>query len=209
MKKSNSQNIWLRRQDKDLFAKLSKVDGYRSRSAYKLLEINKKFKILKNNINVIDLGASPGGWSQVVAIKVKSPKSKIISIDKLNMAPVKNCHFILEDIESIINYEHQSLKENTYDLILSDMAPNSSGHRFTDQVRSEKIWFLALKFSFKYLTVNGNFVCKIMRNSGEQVFIKKVREYFKSVKIYKPISSRNDSKEIYLIALGFNNLHKD
>ena len=208
MKKTHSQNNWLRRQDRDKFVKLSKSEGYRSRAAYKLLEINQKFKIIKKNINVIDLGSSPGGWTQVVANILKKTNSTILAIDKLTMVPIENCNFILDDIENFLRNE-KKLKKNSYNLILSDMAPNSSGHRFTDQVQSEKICSLALDFTLRYLALNGSFVCKIMRNSGEKDLINKTKKNFKAVKLYKPVSSRKDSKEIYMIALGFNNLHKD
>ena len=207
MKKSNSQNIWLKRQKKDIFIKLSKAKGYRSRAAYKLLEINQKFRIIKKNSKVIDLGASPGGWTQVVA-ELQNNKNEIIAIDKKSMDPIVNCKFIYEDISNFLK-TNENLQRNNFDVILSDMAANSSGHRFTDQIHAEKIYYLAKEFALKYLAPKGNFVCKFFRNSLEKNIVQEIKNNFNMVKIYKPNSSRKDSKEIYLVAIGFNNLHKD
>ena len=207
MKRTNSQNIWLKRQKKDVFVKLSKARGYRSRAAYKLIEINKKFKIINQNSKVVDLGASPGGWTQVVA-ELQNKKNQIIAIDKKQMEPIESCKFIYDDISNLLKND-ETLESNSFDVILSDMAANSSGHRFTDQANAEKNYYLAQKFALKYLTKNGSFVCKFFRNSLEKTIIQNIKQRFSLVKIYKPNSSRKDSKEIYLIAIGFNNLHKD
>ena len=206
MKRTNSQNIWLKRQKKDVFVKLSKAKGYRSRAAYKLIEINKKFKIINENSRVIDLGASPGGWTQVVA-QLQNKKNQIIAIDKKHMEPIESCKFIYDDISNFLKYD-KTLKRNYFDVILSDMAVNSSGHRFTDQANAEKVYYLAKEFALKYLKKNGSFVCKFFRNSLEKTILQNIKQKFNLVKIYKPNSSRKDSKEIYLIAIGFNNLHK-
>ena len=207
MKRTNSQNIWLKRQKKDVFVKLSKARGYRSRAAYKLIEINQKFKIINKNSKVIDLGASPGGWIQVVA-ELQNKKNQIIAIDKKQMEPIESCKFIYDDISNFLKND-EILERNSFDVILSDMAANSSGHRFTDQANAEKTYYLAQKFALKYLKKNGNFVCKFFRNSLEKTILQNIKQKFSLVKIYKPNSSRKDSKEIYLIAIGFNNLHKD
>ena len=207
MKRTNSQNIWLKRQKKDVFVKLSKSKGYRSRAAYKLIEINKKFKIINQNSKVVDLGASPGGWTQVIA-ELQNKKNQIIAIDKKQMEPIEGCKFIYDDILNFLKYD-ETLKKNYFDVILSDMAANSSGHRFTDQANAEKIYYLAQEFALKYLGKNGSFVCKFFRNSLEKTILQNIKQLFSLVKIFKPNSSRKDSKEIYLIAIGFNNLHKD
>ena len=207
MKRTNSQNIWLKRQKKDVFVKLSKVKGYRSRAAYKLIEINKKFKLINQNSKVVDLGASPGGWTQVVA-ELQNNKNQIIAVDKKKMKPVESCKFIHEDISNFLKFD-ESLEKNYYDVILSDMAANSSGNRFIDQANAEKTYYLAQNFALKYLAKNGSFVCKFFRNSLEKNIVQNIKQRFSLVKIYKPNSSRKDSKEIYLIAIGFNNLHKD
>ena len=207
MKRTNSQHIWLKRQKKDVFVKLSRAKGYRSRAAFKLIEINKKFKIINQSSKVIDLGASPGGWTQVVA-EFQNNKNQIIAIDKKQMKPIENCKFIFEDISNFLKY-NETLKKNYFSVILSDMAANSSGHRFTDQANAEKIYYLAQEFAFKYLAPKGSFICKFFRNSLERNILQNLKQNFITVKIFKPNSSRKDSKEIYLVAIGFNNLHKD
>ena len=207
MKRNNSQNIWLKRQKKDVYVKLSKASGYRSRAAYKLIEINEKFKIINQSSKVIDLGASPGGWTQVV-LELQNKKNHMIAIDKKNMDPIESCKFICDDISNFLKY-NEVLDRNNFDVILSDMAANFTGHRFTDQANAEKIYYLAQEFAFKYLAPNGVFVCKFFRNSLEKNILLNIKKSFNVVKIYKPNSSRKDSKEIYLVAIGFNNLHKD
>ena len=204
MKKTESQNYWIKRNKNDRFIKLSKHEGYRSRAAYKLLEINEKFKIIKKYSKVADLGASPGGWTQVVS---KLSNNTITAVDKLTMLPIKNCIFINDDIENLVNSKNKLIEQNSYDVVLSDMAANSSGHRYTDIAKSEKICYLALNFAIKFLKTNGTFVCKIMRNSIEKNFKNDLSRIFKKTKAFKPSSSRTESKEIYLVALGFNNLH--
>ena len=204
MKKTESQNYWIKRNKNDRFIKLSKHEGYRSRAAYKLLEINEKFKIIKKYSKVADLGASPGGWTQVVS---KLSNNTITAVDKLTMLPIKNCIFINDDIENLVNSKNKLIEQNSYDVVLSDMAANSSGHRYTDIAKSEKICYLALNFAIKFLKTNGTFVCKIMRNSIEKNFKNDLSRTFKKTKAFKPSSSRTESKEIYLVALGFNNLH--
>ena len=203
MKKTHSQNSWLKRQQKDFFFKSSKLDGYRSRASYKLIEVNKKFKLINRNTKVIDLGCSPGGWAQVVSEIIKPDQNDFIAIDKLNMNEIKNCIFIQEKIEKLLEAGDPRLKEKHYDLILSDMAPSSSGHKFTDLARSEEICYLALEFCTRYLIPNGNLICKLMRNSSEKNIIKSARKTFRDVKVFKPKASRKESKEIYLIGLGF------
>ena len=207
MKKTNSQNNWIRRQNKDYFFNLSKKEGYRSRAAYKLIEIHKKFNIIKPNSKVIDLGASPGGWTQVVSSILKNNAQKIVAIDKKEMEPVAKCIFFLDKIESFL-LDNNSLRDNSYSLILSDMAPNSSGHKFTDQARAEKICYLALSFSSRYLENEGDFICKYMRGAGEKDFIAEAKKKFKKVNIFKPDASRKESIENYIICLGFNNLQQ-
>ena len=206
MKKTNSQNNWIRRQNNDYFFKLSKKEGYRSRAAYKLIEIQKKYNIIKPYSKVIDLGASPGGWTQVVSSILKSNTQKIVAIDKKEMAVVPNTIFFLDDIENFLIESNNFLKTNFYNLILSDMAPNSSGHKFTDQARSEKICYLALSFSSKYLQAEGSFICKYMRGAGEKDFIEEAKKKFKKVSVFKPNASRKESIENYIVCLGFNNL---
>ncbi len=206
MKKTNSQNNWIRRQNNDYFFNLSKKEGYRSRSAYKLIEIHKKYNIIKPYSKVIDLGASPGGWTQVVSAIQKKKPQNIIAIDKKEMEPLPNSTFFLDDIESFLIESHDFLKANSYSLVLSDMAPNSSGHKFTDQARAEKLCYLALNFACKYLESEGIFICKYMRGGGEKSFVEEAKKHFKKVNIFKPEASRKESIENYIVCLDFNNL---
>ena len=207
MKKTHSQNNWIRRQNKDYFFNLSKKEGYRSRSAYKLIEIHQKYNIIKPNSKVIDLGASPGGWTQVVSSILKNNTKKIVAIDKKDMEPLPRCIFLLDDIENFL-FDNKSLIANSYSLILSDMAPNSSGHKFTDQARAEKICYLALTFACRFLEHERDFICKYMRGSGEKDFIEEAKKKFKKVNVFKPNSSRKESIENYIVCLGFNNLQQ-
>ncbi len=207
MKKTLSQNLWLNRQNKDYFFQKSKKDGYRSRAAYKLLELDKKFKLLKNKSRVVDLGSSPGSWTQV-ATKIVSNLGIVISIDQNKMDTIENSFFIQSDIKDLLKEENNILKNGLFDLILSDMAPSSTGHKFTDQSKAEFLSFLALEFSKKFLKKGGNFVCKFIRGAGEKAFLIDAKKYYKEVKICKPKASRKDSKEIYIVGLGFSNLHE-
>ena len=191
MKKSKrvkKSNTWKIKQHRDQFFKKSKTLGYRSRAAYKLIEINKKFKIINQNSKVVDLGASPGGWTQVVA-ELQNKKNQIIAIDKKKMEPIESCKFINDDISNFLKYD-DTLKKNCFDVILSDMAANSSGHRYTDQANAEKIYYLAQEFAFRYLALNGSFVCKFFRNSLEKDILRNMKQMFNFVKTYKPNSSR-------------------
>ena len=207
MKKNISRKNWIQNQHKDQYFKKSQILGYRSRSAFKLIELDKKFKFLKNGIKLLDVGSFPGGWCQVAKAKIKN--GKILGIDKKKIEEIRGVKFIKGDFldekskKIIIEYFNSSI-----DVILSDMAVNSSGHRFTDQANAEKVYYLAKEFALKYLKKNGSFVCKFFRNSLEKTILQNIKQKFNLVKIYKPNSSRKDSKEIYLIAIGFNNLHK-
>ncbi len=209
-KKTLSQNLWLKRKEADHFFAEAKIEGFRARSAYKLLEIEKKFKIFKNYKNIVDLGAAPGSWSQVLAkqtLKKKNNyKTKIFAIDLKDMDPIQGVIIIKDDITSILESSNY-FKRNSLSLVLSDMAPKSTGHRFTDQAKASSLSEKALVFAMDYLSVEGNFVCKLLAIDNDRLLINKAKKYFKKVKLFKPKSSRRDSKEIYLICLSFNNLH--
>ncbi|MBF97224.1 MAG: Ribosomal RNA large subunit methyltransferase E [Alphaproteobacteria bacterium MarineAlpha9_Bin4] len=205
-KKTLSQNLWLRRKDSDVFFEKAKISGFRARSAYKLLEIENKFKILKNNKNIVDLGASPGSWSQVLVKKnLNLSKIKIFAIDIKDIDPIEGVKFIKKDISYILEGNNY-FKKNSLDLVLSDMAPNSTGHRFTDQAKASNLAEKALIFAINYLSFNGKFVCKLLGGNNDRLIINRAKEYFKTIKLFKPTSSRKESKEIYLICLSFNNL---
>ena len=207
VKKTLSQNIWLQRDKSDRFKKYAKKEGYRSRAAYKLLEIENKFKILKPNLSIIDLGAAPGSWSQVVAThnKIKNNNEKIFAVDINDIVPVKGVIFIKKNVNDLLE-KNSFFVDRHFNLILSDMAPRSTGHKFTDQANASILAEKALVFAKRYLYRNGNLVCKLLGGNNDKALISDAKKYFKIVKLFKPTASRNSSKEIYLICLTFNNL---
>ena len=189
---------WLNRQKKDFYVKKAKKQGYLSRSAYKLIEIDNKFKILEKSKKVLEFGASPGGWSQV-ALDI-NPKIEITAIDllelKINHPQIT---FYKEDYLKF-NY---SKKENYFDLILSDIAPNTTGHQSTDHLRISTILFDIIELLDKVLIDGGVFVTKIWKGSEEKELINKLKKKFKNVSYFKPDSSRKDSVEIFIVAKNF------
>ena len=204
--KSVSSRRWLERQLNDPYVIAAKEGGYRSRSAYKLIELNNKFKFLYKGKTVIDLGAAPGGWSQVAAKIIGLPKSgKLVSVDIQDIIPIEGVSFINGNImdEKIIETIKNKLEGQT-DVVMSDMAPSASGHRNTDQTRALLLAELALDTAIKLLKKDGSFCCKLIRGKGEEEFVGTMRKYFSSIKRYKPDSSRKDSAEIFLIGLNFN-----
>ena len=204
--KSVSSRRWLERQLNDPYVIAAKEDGYRSRSAYKLIELNNKFKFLYKGKTVIDLGAAPGGWSQVAAKIIGLPKSgKLVSVDIQDIIPIVGVSFINGNImdEKIIETIKNKLEGQT-DVVMSDMAPSASGHRNTDQTRALLLAELALDTAKHLLQKDGTFCCKLIRGKGEEEFVGTMRKYFSSIKRYKPDSSRKDSAEIFLIGLNFN-----
>ncbi|MFV9875094.1 MAG: RlmE family RNA methyltransferase [Rickettsiales endosymbiont of Dermacentor nuttalli] len=204
-----SSTHWLQRQLNDPYVALSKQDGYRSRAAYKLLEIDQKFQILKPEYTIVDLGAAPGGWSQVALDKVmnykkEQSKGSVIAIDLISLAPIENLitiqgDFTEQTIQNILN-THLKQKAN---VILSDMAPPTSGHPDIDHIRIISLCEIALDFAHTNLITNGNFVTKLFAGKEEQQFIKTLQQHFKSVKRFKPHASRPKSSEFYIIAKGF------
>lgn len=206
-KRKTSSTRWLKRQLNDPYVAKSKLDGYRSRAAYKLIEINDKFKILKPNFNVVDLGAAPGGWSQVAAKIIKShldnAKNKLVAIDLLEMDPMAGVvclekDFFEEDAKTLIV---KNLDDQLADVVLSDMAANTTGHSQTDHIRIMDLCENALIFALSILKPGGHFVAKIFRGGAESELLNLAKQNFKKVKHFKPESSRKESSEFYLIAL--------
>lgn len=205
-RRKTSSNTWLRRQLNDPFVAMSKIDGYRSRSAYKLIEINDKFKILKSGMRVVDLGAAPGGWSQIISALTKADDSigsnKIVAIDLLDMEEILGVTFIKKDFydadaADLIRY---SLNGNA-DVVVSDMAANTTGHASTDHIRIIDLCERTLDFALTILKPGGHFVAKIFRGGAEKHILDKAKLNFTTVKHFKPSSSRKESTEFYLIAL--------
>ena len=189
---------WLNRHKRDFYVKKAKKQGYLSRAAYKLIEIENKFHIVTNSNNILELGAAPGGWSQV-ALEI-NPKIEITAIDVLDLKiNHPQINFYKDDF---LDFDY-SKKENYYDLILSDIAPNTTGHQSTDHLRIATMLFDIIELLDKVLTKNGSFITKIWKGSEEKEVINKLKKKFKFVSYFKPDSSRKDSAEIFIIAREF------
>ncbi len=206
-KRKSSSTKWLARQLNDPFVQLAKKDGYRSRSAYKLLEINEKFRILRPNIVVVDLGAAPGGWSQVAAQKAKN--AKIISIDLLDMEPIPGVTILKQDFmdDNAMELLENELKGKKVNLVLSDMAAPACGHTQTDHLRIMALCDAALDFAINNLEKGGHFVAKMLKGGTEHEILNILKQNFKTIKHFKPESSRKDSAEVFLVAMGYTSRH--
>ncbi len=204
MARSKSSNQWLREHFDDQFVKKSQESGYRARSAYKLEEIAEKFQLFDQVAAVVDLGAAPGGWCQVV--QAKSPNTEyIVGLDLLPIEPIEGVHLIEGDFTSDDVYADllALLGEKKIDLVLSDMAPNLSGMSAIDQPRCMLLAEMALEFCQHALQPGGMHVVKLFQGEGFDQHIKAMRQSFNKVVIYKPKSSRPRSKEVFAVALGF------
>ena len=190
---------WLNRQKRDFYVKKAKKQGYLSRAAYKLLEIENKFHILSNSKTILEFGAAPGGWSQV-ALEI-NPKIQITAIDILNLKiNHPQINFYKDDF---LNFDYDK-KENYYDLILSDIAPNTTGHQSTDHLRIATMLFDIIELLDKVLITDGSFITKIWKGREEKEIIYQLKKKFKFVSYFKPDSSRKDSAEIFIISRNFN-----
>ena len=198
MKKNRISKNWINKQKRDIYVRQSQVDGYRARSAYKLIEIDEKFKILKNGISVIDLGASPGSWSQYIARTVKS--GRIISIDLKGMEEIENTIQIKGDFMDI-DYQDKikGYFKSKVDVVVSDMAVNTTGIKDIDAIYTGELAMEAMNFSKKMLVKEGRFVSKIFLGSSFNEIVVLAKKLFKEVKVFKPKSSRKESKESFII----------
>ena len=198
MKKNKISKNWLNKQKKDIYVRQSKVDGYRARSAYKLIEIDEKFKIFKGGISIIDIGAAPGSWSQYVSKVVKN--GKLISIDLKEMDEIKNTTLIKGDFtdENIKNKIKNFLNKKP-DVIISDMAVNTTGIKDLDSLQTGELCKESIYFAKDVLSKNGFFVSKIFMGSSFNEIVALSKKTFKEVKVFKPKSSRKDSKESFII----------
>ena len=198
MKKNKISKNWIIKQKRDIYVKQSKIEGYRSRAVYKLQEINEKFKILKNGIYIVDLGAAPGSWSQFVSKKFKN--SKIVSIDLKEIEEIENTYQIKGDItdkiqqKKIIDYFGSKI-----DVVISDMAVNTTGNKNVDSLVTGELSIEALNFSTNTLKKQGSFVSKIFMGSSFNEIVEIAKKKFKKVHIFKPPASRKDSKENFII----------
>lgn len=190
---------WIAERKKDYYYKEAKKHGYRARSAFKLIQINKRYKILKKGGVIIDLGASPGGWSQVASRYA----DRIIAVDTQPMQPIENVVFIQGDITDEETIEKIKEKVEKVDAVISDASPNISGHYTLDQAKSVWLCQNALKIAKEFLKEGGNFICKIFEGEDYPEFLQEVKKYFRMVKPHSPQASRKKSSEIYIIAKGF------
>ena len=205
MKKFKNKNLtassknWITRQFNDPYTKLAKQKGYRSRSAFKLIEINNKFKFLKNNLNILDLGSAPGGWSQVCADINKNGKN--LSIDILNMETIDNIFFYKKDFNDsdFLDFINDFFKQNKVDIVLSDMAVNTTGNKDLDAIKTNAIALDVVNLSKLILKKKSSLLVKIFSGKDENILIKNAKELFKDIERIKPDSSRKESREMYLL----------
>jgi len=194
-----SSKNWIARQFSDPYTKLAKQKGYRSRSAFKLIEINDKFKFLKNNLNILDLGSAPGGWSQVCAEINKNGKN--LSIDILNMETIDNIFFYKKDFNDsdFLDFINDFFKQNKVDIVLSDMAVNTTGNKDLDAIKTNAIALDVVNLSKLILKKKSLLLVKIFSGKDENILIKNAKELFKDIERIKPDSSRKESREMYLL----------
>ena len=203
MKKSHSSKQWLRRHVNDPYVQRARKEGYRSRSAYKLTEIDERDKLLRTGQVIVDLGAAPGGWSQVAARRVGAA-GKVVAIDLLEMDPVAGVIFVQGDFgtETGLDAVQAALQGHKADIVLSDMAPNMSGIAVSDQARSMHLAEIARDFALLQLKPEGAFLVKIFQGAGYDDYLRSLRQAFRKVVVRKPAASRDESAEQYLLARG-------
>lgn len=205
-KRSHSSHQWLSRQLNDPYVRKAHAEGYRSRAAFKLIEIDDKHKILKRGARVVDLGAAPGGWSQVAAerIGIEKGQGKIVAIDLLVIEPINGVEFAQMDFND--DDAPERLKEmlgGQADVVLSDMAANTIGHRQTDHLKIVALVEMAADFAREVLAPGGSFIAKVLQGGTEGELLTMLKRDFKTVKHIKPPASRKDSAELYVLAMGF------
>lgn len=202
--RSKSSERWMKEHFDDHYVKRSQQDGYRSRASYKLLEINEKDKLLRPGMRIIDLGAAPGGWSQVVG-RLVGDDSVVIASDILEMAPLPGVTFVQGDFteESVYQEILSVMGDELADLVISDMAPNMSGNSASDQPQAMYLVELALDMATQVLRPGGNFLVKVFQGEGFDEYLKAMRTVFSSVVTRKPDASRSRSREVYLLGRSF------
>ena len=193
-KRAKKSRTWVIKQHRDQFFKKAKVLGYRSRAAFKLLELNKKFNFIKSNSNLLDIGATPGGWSQVASKMVI--RGKILAVDILPMEKIKNVNFINGDfLEETTQQQIKNIFQKKIDVIISDMAENTTGNKSIDSIRTNNLCAEVIKFSINHLDINGVLVCKLFMGDDFILVKDLAKKNFKTVEFFKPESSRSESKE--------------
>ncbi len=204
MSRSKSSASWISRHLSDPFVKQARKDGYRSRAAYKLLELNEKDKLIRPGMRILDLGSAPGGWSQV-ASRLVGARGHILATDILPMDALRNVDFIQGDFtdEGIVQQLLDWLGGEKFDLVISDIAPNITGIASADQASSIYFLELALDTVRQMLKPGATFVAKMFQGAGSDQYLKELRSHFEKVLIRKPAASRKESREVYLVARGF------
>ena len=198
MKKNKISKNWIIRQKRDIFVRQSKIEGYRSRAIYKLKEIDEKFKIFKNTTSIIDLGAAPGSWSQYIIRQCK--KSLVLAIDLLDFEHIDKVNKIVGDFTKSENKEKiKNFFDKKVDVVISDMAVNTTGNKNLDAIVTGELCIEAMEFAFEMLDKKGKFVSKIFMGSSFNEIVADAKKKFREVNIFKPLSSRKDSKESFII----------
>lgn len=203
MKPSKTSKQWMHEHLNDPFVQLAQKEGYRSRAAYKLMEIDAKDHLLKPGMVVVDLGATPGGWAQVAARKV-GRSGKVIGLDLLPLDPIPGVEFIQGDFrdDAVLKQLEELLEGRPVGLVISDMAPNFSGVVSADRARAIHLAELAMEFALEHLTPEGSFLVKVFQGVGFEAYLKQMRGNFSKVATRKPKASRDRSTEVYLLASG-------
>jgi 23S rRNA (uridine2552-2'-O)-methyltransferase len=204
MARTKSSNEWLRRHVNDPFVKQAQLDGYRSRSAYKLIELNEKDRLIRPGMKILDLGSAPGGWSQVAG-KLVGAKGRVLATDILPMESIKNVDFIQGDFndDAVVARLLEWIGGERFDLIISDIAPNITGIDSADQASSMNFLEIALDTVRKTLKPGAHFVAKMFQGSGSDLYLKELRTSFEKVLTRKPAASRAESREVFIVAKGF------
>ena len=198
MKKNKISKNWIQRQKRDIYVRQSKIEGYRSRAVYKLIEIDEKFKIFNNTKSIIDLGAAPGSWSQYIVKKYKT--SEVLAIDLLNLKKIDKVNHLVGDFTKTENQEKiKSFFNKKVDVVISDMAVNTTGNKNLDSIVTGELCTDAMEFAYQNLDSKGKFVSKIFMGSSFNEIVADAKKKFKEVNIFKPLSSRKDSKESFII----------
>ena len=199
MKKNKISKNWINKQRRDIYVRQSKIEGFRSRAVYKLKEINQKFKILKNGQSILDLGGAPGSWSQYLSKNLKN--TKLLTIDLLEIEEIKDVKIIHGDFtEEKYKNEIKNFFNHKIDLVISDMAVNTSGNKNLDAIVTGELALNAMNFSLEVLKINGQFVTKIFMGSSFNEIVSNSKKYFRETNVFKPPSSRKDSKETFIIS---------
>ncbi len=203
MKPTRTSKAWMQEHLNDEFVKRAQKEGYRARAAYKLIEIDDKDKLIKPGMTIVDLGSTPGSWSQVAVQRLKG-HGRVIALDILDMTPIAGVEFIQGDFreEAVLKQLEEMLQNKPVDLVIADMAPNISGVKDVDQAGATYLTELALAFSLQWLKPHGNFLVKVFIGSGFDEIVKDMRSKFDKVVTRKPKASRDRSSEVYLLGLS-------